>query len=141
MALTPQLSRLCTRMADELNTRAQWDAPGLARAWASFGVEKKQIEIHCAHNVQRVVRLRKGHLRVFFSAPLPHPHYCWYAVAHSPRKAAPRHGWFGWFPVFQSPSILVVTATNQTTDTIDLMCTTLKGPASACHDINLVVYA
>lgn len=142
MALTAQLSRLCLRIADEINDRVRSNHPGLARAWVSFGVQKNHVSIRSAHNVLHVVRLRKGHFRVRFSEPMPHTHYCWQAVARSPRNFAHRRGWIAFlFPAFQNPPILVVNVTFKSVDTLDLVCATLKGRYSDCTDINLVIYA
>lgn len=141
MALTAQLSRLCLRIADEINERVRSNHPGLARAWVSFGVQKNHVRLRSAHNVLQVVRLRKGHFRVRFSEPMSHAHYCWQAVARSPSGSAHGRGWLGLlFPVFQPP-ILVVSATFKSADALDLVCTTLKGRYADSTDINLVVYA
>lgn len=142
MALTSQLSRLCTRIADEFNDRVRSNHPALARAWVSFGVHNNHVSIQSAHNVLKVVRLTEGHFRVRFSEPMPHTHYCWQAMARSPRASTYKRGWFGWlFPVFQPPPILILNVTFKTADTLDLVCTTLKGRFSDSTDIQLVVYA
>lgn len=142
MALTAQLSRLCLRIADELNERVRPDHPGLARAWVSFGMRKNHVSLRSSYNVLQVTRLRKGHFRVRFNAPLPHAHYCWQAVARSPRHSAHERGWFSlFFPVFQPPPMLVVNVTFKSVETLELVCTTLKGRYADSTDINLVVYA
>ncbi len=142
MALSAQLSRLCLRIADEMNERVRSNHPGLARAWVSFGVRKNHVVIQSAYNVLHVTRLRKGHFRVRFNEPLPHAHYCWQAVARSPRHSVHGRGWFGvLFPVFHQPPILMVNVTFKSVDTLDLVCAMLKGRYSDSTEINLIVYA
>ena len=142
MALTEQLSRLCLRIADEMNERVRSHHPGLARAWVSFGVQRNHLSIRSSYNVLRVVRLHKGHFRVHFSEPMPHTHCCWHAGALSPRPTAQCQRWLTFFcPVLHRPTILVVTATLKSPHTVDVICTTYKGRYSDSPDIHLVVYA
>ena len=129
ISFTQRILDLTERIAQELKQFVTPAHPGLAKAWASFGVEKGKLVIHAAFNVESVTRLATGQYRVIFSTPFPDTNYCWQAFARNTGSQS-------------SMKIAAARAKAEakTPEFVEMICTTVAGTLSDSTEINLTVY-
>lgn len=83
MSLVAQLALLAERIGTEIMALVRPDDPGLARAWANFGVTRGSVRLRALHRIAGVARTSQGSYRVEFATRLADADYAWFAQARN----------------------------------------------------------
>jgi hypothetical protein len=129
MSLASRIAALAARIGLELKSKIDATHPGLASAWACFGVTGNQAVLHAALNVTSVTRTAKGRYRVHFATALPDSHYCWVANARSSTDNGT-----------QRMAIIRASNDQKTAQYVDIACATAATSFADSTEINLVVF-
>jgi hypothetical protein len=134
MSLMRKIADLTARVAAELTTKATpgdvHAHPGVAKAWACFGLHHSRAQLFAGFNVATVERLDVGRYRVVFATAFAHPHYCWQAFARNSGQ-------------LQSIKLAIarVRGDAKTNTLLELSIVSASGTPVDSAEINLIVFA
>lgn len=129
MSLARKITDLAARIGQEMKNLVTPDHPGVAKAWANFGVVKGAVIVRASFNVESVTRIATGKYRVTFTTPFQDANYCWLAFA---RNAGSQSS--------MKVATARASAEAKTPAYVELICTTAAGTLADSSEINLTVF-
>lgn len=134
MSLIRKIADLAARIAVELKSKATLGEvktfPGVAKAWASFGLQAGTAHLFSGFNVAAVERQGVGRYRVVFATPFANANYCWQAFA---RNSGQRDS--------VKLAIARVRGDAKTSTSLELSIVSISATAVDSAEINVVVFA
>ena len=134
MSLVRKIADLAARIAVELKSKATLGEvktfPGVAKAWASFGLHAGNAQLFSGFNVAAVERQGVGRYRVVFATPFANTNYCWQAFA---RNSGQRDS--------VKLAIARVRGDAKTATSLELSIVSTSGSPVDSAEINVVVFA